>query len=71
MDEEEAPAMPPPPPPSLLQICGSLSYIFVIGFTCLGVPTVVVPRELSLFTKDAAVVMAALSVVFCIGAFLE
>ena len=41
----------------MLQICLGLSYIFVIGWTCIGVPTVVLPREVSLFTKDAAAVI--------------
>ena len=52
----------------MLQICLGLSYIFVIGWTCIGVPTVVLPREVSLFTKDAAAVMAGMSVCFCLAA---
>ena len=44
----QRPSLPPPMapdrPPSMLQICLGLSYIFVIGWTCIGVPTVVLPR---------------------------
>ena len=65
----DAPA-PPPESVSLLRICASLAYINVIGFTALGIPLVVIPREVSLFTADAAAIVAGLNICNCVAAML-
>ena len=56
-----------PEAPSLLRIAFALSYDLIIGLVIFAVPSIVVPRELSLFTEDAAAILAAIQIVNAIA----
>ena len=56
---------------SIARIVLTLSYLFVIGFVMLGVPAVVLPVELSLFTADAAAVSSALTACYSTAVMVQ